>query len=94
MKKLVFSILLASIVLASSVNARTIEIDVQGMTCAFCADSLNRHFHEMKAISKVEVSLKLKKVHLETEANLPKIETIKQTIVNSGFTPINVVIKP
>jgi copper chaperone CopZ len=94
MKKFIFSLLLLGLVSVQTSQARTIDIDIQGMTCAFCADSLNRHFNSMKSISKVDVSLSLKKVHLETEANSPKLETIKEIIINSGFTPINVVVKP
>lgn len=71
-------------------NARTIEIDVHGMTCAFCVDSLERKFGKMKSISKIEISLKTKKVRLETADTLPKIETIKQTVLDAGFTPVEI----
>lgn len=70
--------------------ARTVEIDVHGMTCAFCVDSLERKFGKMEHISKVEVSLKNKKIRLETDSTLPTIETIKQTVLDTGFTPIKV----
>ena len=70
------------------VQARTVEIDVYGMTCAFCVDSLERKFGKMKSVHKVEVSLKQKKVRLETEKEKPSLETIKQTILDAGFTPI------
>lgn len=61
MKKIVNTILLSSIFLMQTGFARTVEIDVFGMTCAFCVDSLERKFNKMESVSKVEVSLKLKK---------------------------------
>jgi len=94
MKKTLLSVLFLSAVVMQTSSARTIDIDIQGMSCAFCAESLNRNFKAMKSVSKVEVDLKLKTVHLETAADSPKIETIKKTIVDSGFTPVNVVVKP
>lgn len=72
------------------VQARTVEIDVHGMTCAFCVDSLERKFGKMESVHKVEVSLKQKKVRLETEKEKPGLETIKQTIIDAGFTPIKI----
>ncbi len=78
---------------SAMVQARTIEIDVHGMTCAFCVDTLQRTFTKFKTVSKVEVSLKHKKIRLETEGNQPSIDTIKQTVLDAGFTPINIVVQ-
>ena len=72
--------------------ARTVEVDVFGMTCPFCVDSLQRKFSKMEHVNKVEVSLKLKKVRLQTEANAPDLDTIKQAVLDAGFTPTKVTI--
>ncbi len=88
--KSMLAMILFFMVITSTANARTVEIDVYGMTCAFCVDSLERNFGQMRHISKVEVSLKNKKIRLETDSALPTIETIKQTVLEAGFTPINV----
>ncbi len=74
--------------------ARTVEVDVYGMTCAFCADSLERKFGKMESVSKIEISLKNKKIRLETEDNQPSLDTIKQTILDAGFTPEKITIVP
>jgi len=84
------NILLSTVLITQVAHARTVEIDVHGMTCAFCVDSLERKFGKMEHISKVEVSLKNKKIRLETDETLPTIETIKQTVLDTGFTPIKV----
>lgn len=76
-----------------NVYARTIIIDVYGMTCAFCVDSLERKFGKIPTVSKVEVSLKHKKIRLETDDKLPTIETIKQTVLDAGFTPVKVTVQ-
>jgi len=94
MKQLFLFVLFSCLWLFQIAQARTIEIDVHGMTCAFCVDSLERKFGKMESISRVEVSLKQKKVRLETDENLPSIETIKQTVLDSGFTPVKVTVQP
>ena len=92
MKKILL-IAISSILLFTQFSyARTVEVSVYGMTCAFCVDSLERKFSKMKSVSNVAVSLKLKQVRLETSANQPSIDTIKQTILDAGFTPTNVTI--
>ncbi|OUS32696.1 hypothetical protein A9Q98_01160 [Thalassotalea sp. 42_200_T64] len=92
MKKGLLLALFAILAFAQLASAKTIEIDVHGMTCALCVDSLNRTFAEMAGVSKVEVSMKMKKVRLETEAESPSIEKIKQAILNAGFTPTKVTV--
>ena len=91
MKKILL-MLVATALLIQTSYARTIEVDVHGMTCAFCVDSLERKFSKMESVSKVEVSLKLKKVRLETDEDLPKVDVIKQAILDAGFTPVKVTV--
>ncbi len=83
-------ILLFLVLQLQSVWSRTVEIDVHGMTCAFCVDGLQRKFRRMQAVSKVQVSLKLKKVRLVTEENQPDLATLKQTVIDAGFTPTKI----
>jgi copper chaperone CopZ len=74
--------------------ARTLEIEVYGMTCAFCVDSLQRTFNKNEDVKKVDVSLEQKKVRLETKGDLPSVETIRQMILDAGFTPVKVTVLP
>jgi len=89
---LLVSMLFFVVLIAQGANARTVEINVHGMTCAFCVDSLERKFGKMESVSKVEVSLKTKKVRLETNDTLPTIEMIKQTVLDAGFTPVKITV--
>ena len=76
--------------MANIAFARTIEVEVYGMTCAFCVSSLERKFKKMDSVEKVQVSLKTKIVRLETDENLPTIETIRQAVLDAGFTPTKI----
>ena len=73
-----------------SAFARTIAIEVHGMTCAFCVENLQHTFSQMPAVLKVEVSLKHKKVRLQTLEDAPSIQAIKQAVFDAGFTPVSV----
>jgi len=90
MRKLFIVTLLFSLALVPTAFARTVEVEVHGMTCAFCVDSLERKFGKMESVSEVQVSLKTKKLRLETDENHPSIDIIKQTVLDAGFTPIKI----
>jgi len=93
--KLLHLLILISLVLPSpTILARTVEIKVHGMTCAFCVDGLKRKFKQMPAVSKVQVSLKLKKIRLETQAQKPTLKGLKQAVLDAGFTPTKITILP
>ena len=70
--------------------AEQIEIDVHGMTCAFCVDSLQRNLGKLPDVESAVVSLKHKKVRIETAGDSVDLERIKQTVLDSGFTPVKV----
>lgn len=90
MKAIILGLFILFITFNQLVHSRTLVIDVHGMTCAFCVDSLERKFGKMESISKVEVSLKLKQVRLETVGQLPSLDTVKQTVLDAGFTPVKI----
>ena len=71
--------------------ARTIEVEVHGMTCSFCVDALQRKFNKVPHVTKVEVSLKLKKLRLTTDDDRsPSLEDVKKGVLDSGFTPVKI----
>ena len=90
-------LLLASMVTSSWATiaiAEKIEIDIHGMTCAFCVDSLQRNLGKLPDVKSVAVSLKLKKIHIETKSENADIKRIKQTILDTGFTPVKITSVP
>ena len=93
MKKQILLCLCTALLLNDGALARTVEVEVHGMTCAFCVDSLERKFKKMDSVENVQVSLKSKIVRLETDENLPTMDLIKQTIREAGFTPTRVTVQ-
>ena len=93
MSRLLLAILLAT-GMAQSGLARTLEIEVHGMTCAFCVDSLQRTFNKNQLVKKVDVSLEQKKLRLVTDGDLPSEETIRKMILDAGFTPTRITVLP
>lgn len=92
MKKTLFTLLLASLAFTTSANAKTVEIDVHGMTCALCVDSLNQQFNKMSGVSNIQISIKTKKIKLVILSDEPSVELIKQAVLDAGFTPIKVTV--
>ena len=76
--------------LITSVNAATVEIEVHGMTCAFCVDALQGRLEKLPFVTKAEVSLKLKKVRLQTNNSTPDLELLRQSVLDAGFTPVKI----
>ena len=93
MKPLLLILIIFTLWANQAVQARTVEIDVHGMTCAFCVDSLQRIFSKLKSVFKVDISLKQKKIRLITDENLPDIKTIRQTVIDAGFTPTKITVQ-
>lgn len=87
---LTFMVLLS--MMAQPALAKTIEIKVHGMTCSFCVDSLERKLTTIPSVTNVQVSLKTKKVRIETKGNTPTIEDIKRAIFDAGFTPVKIMV--
>ena len=88
----VFRVWAALLVLALNAvaNAETIEVDVQGLTCAFCVDSLQRQLRKLPDIERVDVSLKSKKVRIVSSAAQIDIDQIRGIVIDSGFTPVDI----
>ncbi|HFE47982.1 MAG TPA: heavy-metal-associated domain-containing protein [Chromatiaceae bacterium] len=84
-------LLLFAGLLAAQANAgEVVEIDVHGMTCGFCVDAVQRNLRKLPDVEKAEVSLKLKKVRIHAKDNGLDIDRVRKTILDSGFTPIDV----
>ena len=92
MKKILLLPLVVALTMTASINAKTIEVEIHGMTCALCVDSLNRKFNKMAGVEEVAGSMKMKKVRLETKGKSPTTAMIKQAILDAGFTPIKVTV--
>ncbi len=90
MKRLLLSAGVVSLLWSTLLPAEQIEIDIHGMTCAFCVDSLQRNLGKLPDVKSATASLKLKKVRIETQGEKTDIERIRQTVLDSGFTPVKI----
>jgi len=65
-----------------------LEIDVAGMTCAFCAYGVEKNLGKLAGVEKAQVSLESKKARVVMKAGeTPDETTIREIIRDAGFTP-------
>ncbi len=92
--KIFFCFVLLAVTINFSVAGETVEVDIHGMTSTFCSDGLQRSLSKLPEVESAEVSLKLRKVRLMVDSENYNVEKIKQAIVDSGFTPVEVRVVP
>ena len=72
---------------AATATAATIEMDVNGLVCAFCAQGIEKTLRAFPATTDVVVSLEKKLVALSTkdDQDIPDDE-LKRALTNAGYT--------
>jgi len=81
-------VLLSLLLLASaSAQAATIEMQVNGLVCAFCAQGIEKQLRKFPATADVIVSLehKLVAVALKDGQDIPDTE-LRRALTNAGYT--------
>lgn len=58
------------------------ELQVEGMTCGGCANSVKRSVQAVDSNAKVDVDLGSKKVRIDTSADIDKV---KAAVVEAGY---------
>jgi copper chaperone len=58
------------------------ELQVEGMTCGGCANSVKRSVQAVDSNARVDVDLASKKVRVDTDAD---IEKVKSAVVDAGY---------
>jgi copper chaperone CopZ len=71
----------------ASAQAVTIEMNVSGLVCAFCAQGIEKQLHKFPATADVVVSLeqKLVAVALKDGQDIPDTE-LRRALTNAGYT--------
>lgn len=70
---------------------QVIDIDIEGMSCKFCAYSVQKKMTKLPYVNKAEVNIETKKAHIEiTEGKIFNLEELKQKVIDSGFKPVKV----
>ena len=86
--KFVPRVLISLLLLASaSARAATIEMNVNGLVCAFCAQGIEKQLRKFPATADVIVSLeqKLVAVALKDGQDIPDTE-LRRALTNAGYT--------
>jgi len=66
-------------------SIQVIVLDVEGMSCSHCENSVKKAVGGLDGVETVNVDLKSKKVSVEYDADKVKIDTIKDTIEDQGY---------
>ena len=73
--------------LAGNASAATIEMDVNGLVCAFCAQGIEKKLRSYPATADVVVSLEEKLVALATKDGQDIAdEELKSALTNAGYS--------
>ena len=85
------SILIGLFLLSGPVLAEpqeVLEIEVAGMTCAFCVYGVEKNLGKLPGVDLAQVSLEVKKARIVMKAGETPDETvIREIIRDAGFTP-------
>ena len=87
MKTLPRILLLLICLTSASAEATTIEMNVNGLVCAFCAQGIEKQLRKFPATADVVVSLeqKLVAVALNDGQDIPDAE-LRRALTNAGYT--------
>jgi copper chaperone CopZ len=88
------------LVATTNVNAQSksetektyVKINVDGLSCPFCAYGLEKKLKKIKTVSDIEIFLEEGiAVFSVSKSEEPTKETLKKIVKNAGFTPKNIV---
>ena len=81
-----FFLALSLLAAPALVQATTIEMDVNGLVCAFCAQGIAKTLHSFPATSDVVVSLEKRLVAVATKdgQDIPD-EDLRRALTNAGY---------
>lgn len=79
----------ALLAVSSLASARTIEMDVNGLVCAFCAQGIEKSLKAFPATQAVFVSLenRIVAVHLKDGTDIDDA-TLRKAITDAGYTVV------
>lgn len=63
----------------------TAVLNVEGMSCQHCVNSINKAVGELKGVDKVSVDLKAKTVSVDYNQDQVGLDRIKEVIADQGY---------
>jgi copper chaperone CopZ len=77
---------IATLLLSGAASAGTIEMKVNGLVCAFCAQGIEKTLRKKEATANVLVSLEEKLVAIETKPGLDITDAeLTKALVDAGY---------
>lgn len=81
----------ALLLLGSFASARTIELEVNGLVCAFCAQGIEKSLRKLSATRDVFVSLEHRLVAIELkEGQALDDASLRKAIADAGYTTVKI----
>ena len=71
-------------------NANTVTIPIGGMTCAACAQRVEKAIAKLEGINKVSVNLATEKATVEYDSQKIRLSAIKQCIEKTGYKALEI----
>ena len=65
------------------------EIQVEGMTCGHCVETVTQAVNSVQGISQVSVNLETKQVTVDFDESLTNVDTISSKITEAGFEVVS-----
>lgn len=88
-----FKTILAMVLIGSALgaNAATIEMEVNGLVCAFCAQGIDKKLRAFPATTDVVVSLEQRLVAVSTKDGQDIADDeLKRALTDAGYTVVNI----
>ncbi len=76
------------VTLNSSNNRTTVILPIGGMSCASCAARIERNLKKINGITDAAVNFGTEKASVEYNPSLVDLQTVKKTIIDTGYTVI------
>ena len=67
---------------------KQITIPISGMTCAACANKIEKTVNQLDGVSFASVNFATEKISIKYDPTITRISTIKSAIIKIGYTPL------
>lgn len=76
--------------LEEETNLREITIPIGGMTCASCANSIEKAVKKLQGVASINVNFATEKATVKYDSNVVRISGVKKAIEKAGYTPLEI----
>jgi len=85
---IIFYLLMAFSPISAQDNIDTVLVQVDGLSCPFCSYGLEKKLKKLNGVEKVEIHMRQGKAEMKIKPGVTITdESIKQAVIDAGFTP-------